>query len=357
MHGYERIPSVLPTPPGGSGLTHAQQVRRTVADLLAAQGLFEVWSAPFVGEQRLADLGLDVEAERARTVRIANPLSDEQPLMRTSLISTMVDALRRNVSRGAKDLGLFEVGLVTALDGPQRQAPTVDVGVHPSEAVLETPSAPPSRPSRGTSALLLAGDRDRAGWWGAGRRAELTDVLEVVDAIGQALAVDLVGRAGGGRAVAPGPVRPRRAPDGTLVGHAGRAAPPGRRGARSCRSGRSAPSSTSTSSRWRPSRPSSPARSRPTRWPRATSRSSSSVRCRRRACGESLVSRRAATCSRRSSSSTSTRVDQVAEGRKSLALPADLPVAERTLTTEEVSRLRDEAVAAAAHAHGAVQRA
>jgi phenylalanyl-tRNA synthetase beta chain len=83
IHGYDRIPSIVPTPPGGAGLTHAQRVRRTVATVLAGQGLSEVWSAPFVGADRFAALGLDVEAEVGRTVRLADPLSDEQPLVRT----------------------------------------------------------------------------------------------------------------------------------------------------------------------------------------------------------------------------------------------------------------------------------
>jgi phenylalanyl-tRNA synthetase beta chain len=50
------------------------------------------------------------------------------------------------------------------------------------------------------------------------------------------------------------------------------------------------------------------------------------------------------------------RGDQVGEGRKSLAFRLTFRSPDRTLTTDEVSRLRDEAVAAAAAATGAVQR-
>ena len=122
------------------------------------QGLSEVWSAPFVGADRYAALGLDVDAEVARTVRLANPLSDEQPLMRTRLLATMVDALRRNVARGTRDVGLFELGLVVALDGPQGSAPTEDVGIHPSDETLAAiRAAVPPQPRH--VGLLLAGDR------------------------------------------------------------------------------------------------------------------------------------------------------------------------------------------------------
>ena len=190
IYGYELIPSVIPTPPGGAGLTHAQRVRRLVADVLAGQGLSEVWSAPFVGADRFAALGLDVEAEVARTVRLANPLSDEQPLMRTRLLATMVDALRRNVARGTRDVGLFELGLVVALDGPQGSAPTEDVGIRPSDETLAAiRAAVPPQPRH--VGVLLAGDRVRAGWWGAGRPADVADVVEVARAVGESLGLGL----------------------------------------------------------------------------------------------------------------------------------------------------------------------
>ncbi len=188
ISGYDGIPSIVPAAPGGGGLTHAQQVRRTVADVLAGQGLFEVWGAPFVGADRYAALGLDVDAEVGRTVRLANPLSDEQPLMRTRLLATMVDALRRNVARGTRDVALFELGLVTALDGPRGSAPTEEVGVRPSDETLAAiRDAVPPQPRH--VAFLLAGERDRSGWWGAGRAADVTDVVELARVVGEALAV------------------------------------------------------------------------------------------------------------------------------------------------------------------------
>ncbi|HSO64559.1 MAG TPA: phenylalanine--tRNA ligase subunit beta, partial [Ornithinibacter sp.] len=220
IHGYERIPSVIPTPPGGAGLTHAQRVRRTVADVLAGQGLSEVWSAPFVGADRYAALGLDVDAEVARTVRLANPLSDEQPLMRTRLLATMVDALRRNVARGTRDVGLFELGLVVALEGPQGTAPTEDVGIRPSEETLAAiRGAVPPQPRH--VAVLLAGDRERAGWWGDGRPADVADVVELARTLGEALGVPLDVVADAVAPFHPGRCARVTLSDGSPVGHVG----------------------------------------------------------------------------------------------------------------------------------------
>ncbi|MGG5259748.1 phenylalanine--tRNA ligase subunit beta [Phycicoccus avicenniae] len=354
IRGYEGIPSVLPTPPGGSGLTQPQRVRRVVANLLAGQGLSEVWSAPFVGADRLADLGLDVDAETARTVRIANPLSDEQPFMRTSLVSTMVDALRRNVSRGAKDVGLFELGLVTALTGPQSAAPTEDVGVRPSEATLDAiRAAVPPQPRH--LGILLAGDRDRAGWWGAGRRAELPDVLELVEALAQALAVEVVVTADAAMPWHPGRCARVALADGTVLGHAGELHP--KVVAALGLPARTVGAELDLDALTRAADRTVSARTLAT-FPMAQSDVALVVD---RSVPAALV--REALVSGGGDLLEEVRLfdvyegDQVGEGRRSLAYRLTFRSPERTLTTDEVSALRDAAVAAAASAHGAVQRA
>ena len=63
IHGFDAIPSVVPTPPGGRGLTHGQRIRRVLADVLAAQGLTEIWSAPFVSDEVAVEIS--VEAMKA----------------------------------------------------------------------------------------------------------------------------------------------------------------------------------------------------------------------------------------------------------------------------------------------------
>ncbi len=303
IHGYERIPSVIPTPPGGAGLTHAQRVRRLVADVLAGQGLSEVWSAPFVGADRYAALGLDVDAEVARTVRLANPLSDEQPLMRTRLLATMVDAVRRNVARGTRDVGVFELGLVVALDGPQGSAPTEDVGIRPSEATLTAiRDAVPPQPRH--VAFVLAGDRVRAGWWGEGRAADVSDVVDLARTVGEALGVPLEVTADAAAPFHPGRCARVALADGTVVGHVGELHP--KVVAALGLPARTVAGELDLDLLTRPPRrPSRPARCTPSRWRRATSPSSSTSRCRPMPCSARCATAPVST-SRRSPSSTST---------------------------------------------------
>ena len=353
IDGYDRIPSVLPTPPGGRGLTHAQRVRRIVADVLAGQGLDEIWSAPFVGDVRHAALGWDPAEVRTATLALANPLSDEAPLLRVSVLSTMIDALLRNEARGQRDIGLFEVGQVVARVGEQRTAPTVDVGVRPSNEVLEQiyDAVPPQPRHLG---MVLAGDRERAGWWGRGRHVDAADVIALAHSVGAALGVPLSARASATMPFHPGRCAEIVLADGTVVGHAGELHP--KVIASLGLSARTVAAELDLDVLTIASEGSAAARTLVTSplayqdlalvvadaVPAAALEASL-----RRGAGEQLES---------ATLFDVYRGDQVGAGRKSLAYRLVFRAPDRTLTTDEVTRLRDQAVAAAASDHQAVQR-
>lgn len=108
--GYDQIPAVLPRSPYAATLTPVQLRRRTIAAALAARGFTEVQNFPFVAEATMT--ALNYTGERAATFRIANPMSEETPLMRTHLIPGLIAAAQRNLSRGARDFVLFEIGAI-----------------------------------------------------------------------------------------------------------------------------------------------------------------------------------------------------------------------------------------------------
>src|SRR5699024_6613140 len=83
--GYESIPSLLPTAPGGRGLTRAQRARRAANRALAEAGLVEVTSSPFVGEGIFDALRYEADAARRDAVRLLDPPSVDQPGMRSLL--------------------------------------------------------------------------------------------------------------------------------------------------------------------------------------------------------------------------------------------------------------------------------
>jgi phenylalanyl-tRNA synthetase beta chain len=219
LDGYDKVPSVLPVAPPGNGLTPVQRRRRTVSRALAEAGYVEVLSYPFVAPGAFDALGLPEDDERRRAVRVANPLSDEEPLLRTTLLPTLLGVLRRNLGRGQRDLALYELGLVFQPTGVTTPAPVMGVASRPSEADLAaTQAVIPVQPWH--VAAVLAGDVEPAGWWGSGRAASWADAVEagriVADAAGAPVSVTAATRA---------PWHPGRCAafgvDGQIVGYAG----------------------------------------------------------------------------------------------------------------------------------------
>jgi len=353
LRGYDQIPSVLPQASSGHGLTHGQRVRRVVANTLAQRGFVEVLTYPFVSARSHDDLGLEADDPRRSTVRIANPLSDEAPLMRTSVLSTLVEALRRNVSRGQRDAAIFELGLVTRPVGEPKRAPVPGTRTRPDDATLGLiMAAVPSQPRR--VAFTLTGDADPAGWWGPGRPADWTDVVGAARATASALAVALVATADDHAPWHPGRCVRLELADGTLVGHAGElhpkvvaalGLPP-----RTCAGELDVDVLTAASEDRVQARELS---THPVAQsdvalvvdePVAAAALESALR---QGAGEMLESVWLMDIY---------RGDQVGPGRKSLAYRLVFRAPERTLTTKEVNGLRDRAIESAAAAVGAVQR-
>ncbi|MDH2427416.1 phenylalanine--tRNA ligase subunit beta [Sphaerisporangium sp. TRM90804] len=183
LEGYEGLPSVLPAAPAGAGLTETQRLRRRVGRALAAAGYVETLAYPFMGSRDLDQLRLAADDDRRRAVRLANPLSEDEPLMRTTLLPGLLKTMVRNAGRGFGDAALFEVGLVYRPEpGAPAKAPVLGVDRRPSEEELSSITAAlPRQPLR--VAVVLAGERVRSGWWGAGRPASWADAVEAARAV------------------------------------------------------------------------------------------------------------------------------------------------------------------------------
>jgi phenylalanyl-tRNA synthetase beta chain len=133
---------------------------------------------------------LDAADPRVPSVRIANPVSDEQPYLRTSLLPGLFDALARNVGRGLTDVALFETGPVFRARPDAVAPPTLPPGSRPSlDQLAALDDALPSQPNR--AAAVFAGARARAGWWGPARAAIWADAIDAVQVAARAVGVDV----------------------------------------------------------------------------------------------------------------------------------------------------------------------
>ncbi|MEU0101370.1 phenylalanine--tRNA ligase subunit beta [Streptomyces sp. NPDC006267] len=194
LEGYENLPSTLPTPPSGRGLTDRQRLHRRIGRALAGAGYVEALSYPFIGDAVLDQLGLEADDARRRTVTLVNPISDEEPALRTTLLPGLLGALRRNDGRGSHDLALFETGLVFRPTGQETQAVRLPVDRRPTdEEIASLDAALPRQPRR--AAVVLAGAREQSGWWGKGTPATWADAVEAARSIAAEAGVEVVVRA------------------------------------------------------------------------------------------------------------------------------------------------------------------
>ncbi|GGX91154.1 phenylalanine--tRNA ligase subunit beta [Streptomyces minutiscleroticus] len=357
LEGYENLPSTLPKPPAGRGLTARQRLHRRVGRALAGAGYVETPTYPFLGEQVLDQLGLAADDPARRVVKLVNPLSDEEPGLRTTLLPGLLGALRRNDGRGSHDLALFETGLVFRARGEARVAGRLPVDRRPTDEELASLTAAlPEQPRH--AAVVLTGAREQAGWWGKGHPETWADAVEAARVVAREAGTPLTVRKG-----QYGPWHPGRCAElvvtagGTerVVGHAGELHPgvlktlglPARTSAMELDLDALEEASAGL-----------PRAPRISTFPVATQDVALVVDASvphagveaalREGAGELLESIRLF--------DVYENAEQLGEGQKSLAYALRFRAPDRTLTVEEATAARDAAVAVAAERTGAVLR-
>jgi phenylalanyl-tRNA synthetase beta chain len=174
MIGYDKIPSILPPRPLHASLTATQKRRRAVATMLASRGLAEVQTFPFTNQATIDSMGF--VGERAATYKVANPMSEEFPLMRVHLVPGLIEVAQRNISRGAKDFAIFEMGSI--FRSSQKLVPAIspDLTKRPDQKIIDQIFA--SVPAQGYHvAGLLVGKTENENWQGKARSYNWQDAI------------------------------------------------------------------------------------------------------------------------------------------------------------------------------------
>jgi phenylalanyl-tRNA synthetase beta chain len=169
--GYDQIPATLPGTTGGR-LSDDQRLRRQVRQVLAGMGVTEVQTYPFSSQSALDQLGLGPDDPRRRALRIANPISEEAPELRTTLLPGLAEVARRNLDRGLAGVAVYELGAVFLPDD-------------------QNPGGLPQEPP--TLGLLLAGQRQRGRFDDPTGPFDFADAKGVVEGLVAALGVEGVG--------------------------------------------------------------------------------------------------------------------------------------------------------------------
>jgi len=113
LYGYDNIAARLPMGAVQQGRTsEMQDFVDTMRETLAALGMTEELSFSFTSEKTLDKLGVPSDSPLRQAIPIMNPLTDEYPLIRTTLLTSVLENAARNVARKNMDLRLFDIAPV-----------------------------------------------------------------------------------------------------------------------------------------------------------------------------------------------------------------------------------------------------
>jgi phenylalanyl-tRNA synthetase beta chain len=195
VHGIdEHLPTTLPsTGEAVGGLSREQKLRRRAEDVLRDLGFDQVVGWSFTDPGEPGRLRIEAKDPRATPVLLANPLSEEQSAMRTTLLGSLLDVAARNAARGVSDQALFESTRVY-LQGPPTGLKGADIDrnrpVDPLAGHFAGDQpAPFSEPHR--FAGIVTGALAERSWRGGGEAADFFALKGVLEALARQLGTEL----------------------------------------------------------------------------------------------------------------------------------------------------------------------
>jgi phenylalanyl-tRNA synthetase beta chain len=194
VHGFDQhLPTTLPATPTIGGLSREQRLRRRAEDALCGLGFDQVVGWSFTDPGETGRLRIPDGDPRANPVLLANPLSEEQSAMRTSLLGSLLDVASRNLARDAEAVALFESGQVYLDLQPVGRNPAHITGNRPTDPLAGVfageRAAPFAEPHR--LAALAVGALVEQSWRGGGEPADFFALKGVLEALAAQLGVVL----------------------------------------------------------------------------------------------------------------------------------------------------------------------
>ena len=160
---YDNIAPTIPVAILSSGgMTPKKALTKEVTHYLAHAGLSQIITFSFMHKDGLTNMMLPVGDSRYTAIPILNPISEEFPYMRTTLVPAVIEAAKRNIAQQNKDLWLFE----TANVYEPKALPLTEV--------------PHERPM---ACGIMMGKVTEAAWNQAQRDTDFYDVKGVVDGL------------------------------------------------------------------------------------------------------------------------------------------------------------------------------
>ncbi len=195
VHGLdEHLPSTLPAVAGRvGGLTREQRLRRRAEDAMRDLGFDEVVGWSFTDPGEPGRLRIPADDPRAGGVVLANPLSEDQSAMRTTVLGSLLDIAQRNLAHGANRLAIFESARVYLPTSANLHLPPISGGESRLDALAGSfpgeRTAPDHEPHR--IGGLAVGPLSPKSWRGGGDPADFYALKGVLEALAGQLGAEL----------------------------------------------------------------------------------------------------------------------------------------------------------------------
>jgi phenylalanyl-tRNA synthetase beta chain len=113
LYGYDQIPATLPPVSATAVIRdHQQVVIDRMREIMRGSGYSEIITFSFISPDSAAHLGIREDDDRRKMVKIRNPLTEDQSVMRTTLVNNLLETMKKNAHNGCLDLKMFEIGRV-----------------------------------------------------------------------------------------------------------------------------------------------------------------------------------------------------------------------------------------------------
>jgi len=118
IHGYEKIPTALPTAHlSATRIAGIDLIKEKIRDILTNSGFLEAINYSFISPKFFEITASDMRSG----LKLLNPLTEEQSVMRQSLIPSLLQTLQYNVNHNNNDIKIFEVGRVFVSSGKENE--------------------------------------------------------------------------------------------------------------------------------------------------------------------------------------------------------------------------------------------
>lgn len=163
IYGFDNIPSTVPSGHLKQGKqSYVQTIIDQLKTALAATGLNEIISFSFTHPATLDKLNVPSDSELRKAIGILNPITDDFPLLRTTLLGGIMESIVANLTKKNDDIKIYEIGAVYR---PQ----TLPLQELPAEPVM--------------LAGALSGRRETAAWNQARDTVDFYDAKGVVEVL------------------------------------------------------------------------------------------------------------------------------------------------------------------------------